>query len=224
MMRQYLKEKQTQMQQKQSNFYTRRGTHVYFKDASEIDVESVINKLEKKIPEHLLSEMEMVIIGHFEEFEERKISAFYENGIMHISNVQRSEEDMLDDLVHEVAHSNESANGYEIYADNKLRNEFLSKRERLYQNLRALKYDVEESWFQETEYDQNFEKFLFEEVGKEKLRMLCTGLFINAYAPVALREYFATGFTDFYLYPDHTLLKKISPQLFEKIVFLHKEE
>ena len=84
MMRQYLKEKQATMQQQQSDFYTARGTHVYFKDASEIDVESVINKLERKIPEHLLSEMEMIVVGQFEEFEERNISAFYENGILHI--------------------------------------------------------------------------------------------------------------------------------------------
>ena len=224
MMRQYLKEKQATMQQQQSDFYTARGTHVYFKDASEIDVESVINKLERKIPEHLLSEMEMIVVGQFEEFEERNISAFYENGILHISNIQQDENDMLDDLVHEVAHSVESINGFEIYGDEKLKREFLSKRERLHQHLSALGYDVNESWFKEVEYDPDFESFLFETVGKQKLRMICTGLFINAYAPVSLREYFATGFTDFYLHSEDTLLRKLSPQLFDKVINIHKGE
>lgn len=223
-MRQYLKEKQAAMQQQQSDFYTARGTHVYFKDASKIDVESVISRLEQKIPEHLLSEMEMIVVGQFEEFEERNISAFYENGILHVSNLQEDEEDMLDDLVHEVAHSIESINGFEIYGDEKLKNEFLSKRERLKNHLQSLGYSINQESFEEVEYDPEFESFLFKTVGKQKLRMICTGLFINAYAPVSLREYFATGFADFYLHPRDTLLRKLSPQLFEKIINLHKEE
>ena len=55
-----------------------------------------------------------------------------------------------------------------------------------------------------------------------KLALLLQGIFINAYAPTSLREYFATGFTDFYLEPDHTLLSSISPALYEKLIFLHR--
>jgi hypothetical protein len=46
------------------------------------------------------------------------------------------------------------------------------------------------------------------------------GLFINAYAAVSLREYFATGFTDFYLHPNHNFLKQVSPALYEKLLLL----
>jgi hypothetical protein len=35
-----------------------------------------------------------------------------------------------------------------------------------------------------------------------------------------LREYFATGFTEFYLDPNHKFLKKLSPALYDKIYFL----
>ena len=61
----------------------------YFKDQlmnPELDVERVTSKLERLIPKHLLSEIEMIIIGYFEEFEEKEISAFYKDGTLNISN------------------------------------------------------------------------------------------------------------------------------------------
>jgi len=46
---------------------------------------------------------------------------------------------------------------------------------------------------------------------------------VTPYAATSLREYFATGFTEFYLYPDtHGYIKKTSPELFKKLVQLHK--
>ena len=49
-------------------------------------------------------------------------------------------------------------------------------------------------------------------------------MFINAYAPTSLREYFATGFTDFYMRPDdRSALKSVSPVLYKKIFELNSE-
>ncbi len=224
-MLQYLKQKQKQLLEMRSDFYTARGTHVYFKDDlnnEDIDAERVVAKLESVIPDHLLSELEMIIIGWFDEFEERNINAFYKDGILHVSNVQDNEEDMFDDFVHEVAHSIEIPYSYEIYGDQEIRDEFLRKRKLLHDKLWALDYKAPLKWFMETEYDEEFDKFLFEKVGKDKLRMICMGLFINAYAAVSLREYFATGFTDFYLYSNHNFFKKVSPQLYKKITLLNE--
>ena len=164
----------------------------------------------------------MIIFGWFDEFEERNINAFYKDGILHVSNVQDNEEDMFDDFVHEVAHSIEIPYSYEIYGDQEIRDEFLRKRKLLHDKLWALDYKAPLKWFMETEYDEEFDKFLFEKVGKDKLRMICMGLFINAYAAVSLREYFATGFTDFYLYSNHNFFKKVSPQLYKKITLLNE--
>ena len=72
----------------------------------------------------------------------------------------------------------------------------------------------------ETEYDVEFDNFLLNKVGYDKLNMICMGLFINAYAATSLREYFATGFTDFYMHSDHNFLKKVSPRLYEKLFLL----
>ena len=223
MMLQHLKQKQKQLQEMRSDFYTARGTHVYFKDSldnDEIDVERVIAKIEGMLPEHLLSELEMVIIGWFDEFEDRDINAFYKDGAVHISNIQDDENDMIDDIVHEIAHSLESPYGYELYGDQNVKNEFLRKRKMLHDKLWALDYKAPLKWFMETEYDKEFDEFLFETVGKDKLRMICIGLFINAYAAVSLREYFATGFTDFYMHPNHNFLKQVSPALYKKLLLL----
>lgn len=222
-MLQHLKQKQKQLQEMRSDFYTSRGTHVYFKDDltnPEIDPERVVAKVESQLPEHLLSEVEIIVIGWFEEFEERGINAFYKDGILHISNDQDDEKDMYDDIVHEVAHSIESVYNYEIYGDQALKSEFLRKRKILHDKLWTLGHKAPLNWFMNTEYDKEFDEFLFQQVGKDKLRMICIGLFINAYSAVSLREYFATGFTDFYLHPDHGLLQKISPELTKKLLFL----
>jgi hypothetical protein len=210
-----------------SDFYTSRGTHVYFKDDlvnDEIDIERVVAKVEGALPEHLLSELEMIIVGWFDEFEERSINAFYENGILHVSNVQDDESDILDDIIHELAHSIEAPYGYEIYGDQKIKDEFLRKRKILHDKLWAMDYKAPLKWFMNTEYDKEFDEFLLEKVGSDKLRMICMGLFINAYAPTSLREYFATGFADFYLHSNHNFLKKVSPALYKKLLLLQDEE
>jgi hypothetical protein len=221
----HLHQKQKQMQEMRSDFYTSRGTHVYFKDDlenDEIDTERVVAKVESVIPDHLLSELEMIIIGWFDEFEERNINAFYKDGILHVSNIQDDEKDMFDDFVHEIAHSIESPYGYEIYSDQEVRDEFLRKRALLHDKLWSLDYKAPKEWFLNTEYDKEFDNFLFSTVGKDKLRLICMGLFINAYAAVSLREYFATGFTDYYLHPNHNFFKKVSPQLYKKLTFLNE--
>ena len=222
-MLQHLKRKQKQLQEMKSDFYTSRGTHVYFKDDlinDEIDIEQIIAKVEGALPEHLLSELEMVVIGWFDEFEERQLSAFYKDGILHISNQRNEEAGMYKDIVHEISHSVEEAYGYQIYGDQNIKEEFLRKRKILHDKLWALGYKAPLKWFMKTEYDKEFDQFLLEKVGPEKMRMICMGLFINAYAPTSLREYFATGFADFYLHSNHNYLKKLSPALYEKLLLI----
>ena len=70
MLRTYLENKQNQLMNQQVDFYTPGGIQVYFKDALEnpdIDVESVVASVEGKIPNHLLSEIEMIAVGWFKD-------------------------------------------------------------------------------------------------------------------------------------------------------------
>ena len=223
----YIQESQKKLLETVNNFYTPTGIHVYFKDPllnDEIDIENVISKVEEKVPSHLLSEVEMMIIGWFEEFEERKLNAFYRDGTLHVSNAQDDDIDMYDDIVHEIAHSIEAPLGYVIYADEKIKNEFLRKRKYLHNILNTNGFEIPLSVFMNPEYDEEFDMLLYEKVGYDKLGALTRGLFISPYAVTSLREYFASGFTEYYLDSNHNYLKNVSPELYKKLLLIQDAE
>jgi ribosome-binding ATPase YchF (GTP1/OBG family) len=223
----YIKQRQKMREQK-DNFYTANGIHVYTKDQMVndlVDLEGVVADLEAKLPDHIRDGVEMVIVGHFDEFDERGINAFYKDGALYVSNVQDDDEDLLDDLVHETAHSVEEQYGMEIYADQKIKQEFMRKREHLYNVLWKMGFKAPKEMFADIEYNQEFDEFLYQHVGYDKLSEILKGIMVSTYAATSLREYFATGFTEFYLYPSsHGYLQKTSPELYKKLVQLHKPE
>ena len=225
MLQKYIQEQQKKLEK--SDFYSSGGIHVYFKDPvdnDEINVELCVSHLEKKVPSHLLGEIEMIIIGWFEEFAERHINAFYKDGALHISNVQDDAEDLFDDILHETAHSIETPYGHYLYGDDKLKKEFLRKRKHLHDILWANGFKAPETFFANTEYNKEFDMFLYEKIGYDKLSSLMSGLFINPYAATSLSEYFATAFTEFYINSNHKFLKTISPAVYKKLFLLQDEE
>ena len=188
-----------------------------------VDLDTVISNLEAKLPDHIRDGVEMIIVGRFDEFEERDINAFYKDGALYVSNIQSDNDDLLDDLVHETAHSVEEQYGMEIYADQEIKDEFLRKRMHLYNMLWNMGFKAPRDMFLDTEYDQEFDEFLHQDVGYDKLSEILKGVMVTPYAATSLREYFATGFTEFYLYPDsHDYLQKTSPELYRKLVQLHR--
>ena len=211
---------------KVNNFYTSAGIHVYIKDplTNGLDMEEIVSIVENRIPKKFLTEVEMIIVGDLEEFEDRKINAMYKDGCLYITNEQDDADDLIDDIIHEIAHSLEEPFGLEIYGDKKLSSEFLNKRGQLRSILWAHDYKTQLNFFMNTEYDIEFDDFLLNKVGYDKLSILMQGLFISPYAATSLREYFATGFTDFFMEPDHRLLKSVSPILYKKIVKLYKDD
>lgn len=221
-------QKRQKMLEETRNFYTASGIHVFTKDDlvnDLVDLEEVISKLETLLPEHIRDGIEMVIVGQFDEFQERGINAFYKDGALYVSNFQSDNADLLDDLVHETAHSVEEQYGMDIYADQEIKDEFLRKRMHMYNVLWNMGFEPSEEDFLETEYDQDFDEYLHQDIGYDKLSEILKGIMVTPYAATSLREYFATGFTEFYLYPDsHNYLKKTSPELYKKLVQLHQAD
>ena len=223
----HLKESQKKRLQKNSDFYTPSGLHVFFKEPmtnDNVDVEDVIAKVESRLPKHLYSEIEMIIVGWFDEFEERSINAYYDSGTIYVSNTQDDVNDMADDIIHEIAHSVEIPHGYFIYGDNKIRDEFLRKRKHLHDLLWSKGFKAPLSFFMNLEYDEEFDMFLYEKVGYDKLASMLQGVFISPYAATSLQEYFATAFTEFYLDSDHGFFKKVSPAVYEKVYKLQNPD
>ena len=102
-----------------------------------IDVQEVIDTIEAKIPPHLFFEVDTVMVGQFDFLADRALEALYKDAAIYITNDLATERDLLENLIHEMSHSLEPAMGHFIYGDQKLKSEFLAKRERLYMNLRS---------------------------------------------------------------------------------------
>lgn len=191
---------------------------VYQKDQlpDNVDAQAIFRSVEKLIPSKLFSGLKGVQIGHQEIFDDREANALYKDGVFYITQDQDNAADLIDDIVHEFAHHAEVLYPEQIYGDQKIKKEFLKKRYELEFELKSEGYWTQEYDFKNLKFDEDFDQFLYKRVGKNLLRMITSGMFIRPYGSVSLREYFATGFEQYFL-GSKQKLKKISPELYNKI-------
>lgn len=194
---------------------------VFVKDPlpEDISLRIVLRRIENLIPHYLVSNVDAVYVGQFDEFVEMETNAAYKDGALYITNDQHDEDDMIDDIVHEIAHAVEELAYEEIYADDKVEIEFLGKRKRLQSILRSENFNVQHYNFLNPQYSKEFDTFLYREVGYPLMTTLTMGLFVSPYAATSLHEYFARGVEEYYL-KDKNYLTKISPLLYNKIYYL----
>lgn len=201
---------------------------VFVKDQlpEEVSIEACLKEIEDNIPERLLHELDSIYIGQFDEFIERDINAFYRDGAIFVTNDQSDNRDLIDDIIHEIAHSVETCYTSQIYGDDLLEEEFLGKRHRLYDLLRQHELDFDitrvQKLFFNLKYSLKFDNLLYKRVGYPFLTSISAGLFCNPYAITSLREYFASGFEEYYM-GDRMFLKKACPHLFNKITELSED-
>tara|TARA_R110002126_G_scaffold28343_1_gene94206 strand:+ start:76 stop:774 length:699 start_codon:yes stop_codon:yes gene_type:complete len=193
---------------------------IFINDAfisEDIDFDYVINYIEQKVPSHMFGEVDMILIGENSYFNERELEAVYKDGAILVNNTLLSNKDYIENIVHEMAHATEYQYGMFLYGDYKLEQEFLGKRNKFYYLAKAEGYNVEEEDFKNPEYSQEFDEFLYREIGYEKLNNMLMGLFVSPYASTSLQEYYANGVENYFL-DDKRYLSKISPVLHEKIL------
>jgi hypothetical protein len=197
--------------------------HVFIKDQiiGDVEINNVLNKVKKSIPLHLFSGLDAIYVGQFKELQQREVNAAFMDGALYISNVQQDEETMLEDLIHEIAHSLEEIANFNMYQDDSIYDEFLAKRLRLQKILESNGYNTSKQNFTKLEYDVKFDKYLYEEVGYPALHTMTVNLFCSPYGATSLREYFANGF-EFYFVKNRQLVKKVSPQLYKKLIEVEK--
>jgi len=203
------------------------GIEVYEKDqiTDDVDVRMVLSEIIKRIPDHLLSNVDSIYIGSFDFLKERDVQAAYENSSIFITNEQDTEEDMMDDIVHEIAHSIEEKYVREIYEDQKIESEFLQKRKKLYEILTEEGLNPDEKMFLDPVYSREMDLYLYEDVGYDRLNFIALsyGLYTSAYCATSLREYFANGF-EYYFLDDPEYLREICPILYRKIKEIHEDD
>ena len=183
---------------------------------SDIDLQAIFHSLENLFPARYFKDLKEVRIEHIPEFDQRGVNALYRNGVFYITNQQDNAKDIIDDVIHEFAHHLEMLYPTEIYGDEKLIKEFLTKRAQLEFELRSEGYWTQEFDFRNLKFDTEFDNFLYKRVGKQMLKMVTSGIFVRPYASVSLREYFATGFEAYYM-GNKEILKQLSPILYNKI-------
>jgi len=188
--------------------------------SDEVNMEEFIDEIGIRIPRHLLQNIEIIYVGDFPDLDGR--NAAYIDGAIYITNKEPTTHDMLENVIHEIAHSIESTYGTQIYSDNKLQNEFLGKRGKLKAILDAHGYEIPEKHYINTEYSKAFDEFLSDSVGYPVLLNLTMGLFASPYGATSLKEYFANGFEKFYL-GEPKLVKETSPALYNTLVGLYTE-
>ena len=199
---------------------------IYIKDVlpEEVDPNFVFLYAAKKIPSHLLRNIDIIYVGEFDNIKKQRANAVFENGAIFISNEQDNDIDMIDDLIHEIAHSNEEQYRELVYADDRLEKEYAWKRKSLYRLLKDAKgYKVSMDFILDFSYNEETENFLYDVVGYTTLNSLINGIFTSTYSAVSLREYFARGFEEFFL-GDRKRLKEICPILYSKIDELYNLE
>ena len=191
---------------------------VYVKDQlpDHINLKNVLMSVERIIPYHLSKEVDGIYVGQFKDWSEREVNSMFKDASIFVTNEQDDDEDMIDDIIHEFAHSIESPMGDIIYTGGQLQQEFVGKRKRLYFLIKSEGHDVSSEKFMNSEYDEKFDDFLYKKIGYEILSSIAMGLFITPYAATSLREYFATGYVE-YLMGDRGYLMKVSPALYKKI-------
>ena len=183
-----------------------------------VNLGSVLQTIEEKVPKVFFHNVDSIYIGQFKEFEERHVNAFYSDRAIFVTNHQDNSEDLLDDIVHETAHAVERMFPAYIY-DHYLEHEFLSKREKLFRRLKAEDWDVKIGPFLEAEHSQEFDQFLYMNIGYPLLTSLTSDLFNSPYAITSLQEYWANGFEHYFI-GDSQRIKNISPTLYKKIITL----
>tara|TARA_Y100001937_G_scaffold38616_2_gene54933 strand:- start:655 stop:1326 length:672 start_codon:yes stop_codon:yes gene_type:complete len=210
------------IQNKKSDNFTYKGIEVIIKDKIEQDVsiEKVLKIVTSKIPNHLTSNFKRLYIGDFENMREREIQAFYSNKSIYITNRLKNDEDLLDDLIHEISHSIEEKYSKIIYGDKKIEEEFLTKRKQMWSELKNNSIELPLGYFLNPKYDLEFDTILYKEIGYDLLSAVTSNIFYSPYAATSIGEYFANGFEAFFMNQEVARLKNISPQLFKKIIQL----
>ena len=190
---------------------------VYFKDGltKKINFDSVCKRVGNLLPAFLFKNISAVAIGQYDTLDDRDVDSVYDKRIIYLTNVQDDEEDIIENILHEVAHSLEEIYSQQIYGDGLLKKEFLKKRKQLYNEL-SQKYTLDDKYFRKTEYSKTLDVLFYKKIGYDTLSYFTEPLFVSPYSATSLREYFSEGFEKFYL-GHQQLTMDLSPELYSKI-------
>jgi len=219
-MRDYLIELHKKTQERKEYMLYNVPVYILNKLPSSLNIINILDIVKDELSVKLIENIDAIYVGKFKELDDRALDAMFQDGAIWISSDvdERfiTEEIIANNIVHEVAHSLEDRYNHFIYEDGNIEKEYHSKKYKLMEILKAEGYEVFFDLFFKLEYLSEFDRFLYKEVGYDKLALLSLGLFITPYSVTTIREYFGNGF-QMYLSAEQNYLKDISPTLYNKI-------
>lgn len=187
---------------------------------NDVNLNKVLKHIEITVPEVLCRDIDSIFIGQYDFLKQKNLEAVYQDGAIYITNEQESDKTFLANLIHEIAHCVEESYPLDVYGDGLLESEFLAKRRTMFETLKSHKlnkYDLDV--FLDPEYSPDFDSYLDQDIGYQKLHNLLQGLFVSPYAATSLREYFANAFEHCFT-GNISRVKSISPAAYQKVMSL----
>ena len=178
-----------------------------------VSIPELAAEVEELLPAQLLQGVDVFYIGNFKELQGS--NAMYADGAIYMTSLEPTTEDMVENVLHEVAHSLADTFSHHVF-DSDLVSEFKAKRETLKNILASHDYRLPDPYFENIEYNKRFDKFLADDVGYPTLLSLTMGLFASPYGATSIQEYFANGFEKYFLDSPYRV-RKLSPVLCRKI-------
>ena len=124
--------------------------------------------------------------------------------------------DLKDDIIHELGHAVEQKYYEPLFEDQEIKNEYFGKIKKLKNYIIFEGLPLKKVNFFNESYNKEFDDYLMNTIGYDKLRYFTKDLFLDVYSITSLSEYFATGFEDYFSGNKKTL-KNTCPILFSKI-------
>ena len=173
---------------------------VYFKDGltKKINMDSVCKRTANILPSSYFSNVSALSIGQYDTLDDRSVDSVFDKKVIYLTNVQDDEDDIIENIIHEVAHSLEEIYSETIYGDGLIKKEFLKKRKQLYNEL-STKFSIEDRYFRKTEYSKTLDTLFYKKIGYDTLSYFTEPLFVSPYSATSLREYFSEGFENYYM-------------------------
>ena len=190
---------------------------VYFKDGltKKINMDSVCKRTANILPPFYFKNVSALSVGQYDTLDDRAVDSVFDKKIIYLTNVQDDEDDIIENIIHEVAHSLEEVYSETIYGDGLLKKEFLKKRKQLYNEL-STKFSIEDRYFRKTEYSKTLDTLFYKKIGYDTLSYFTEPLFVSPYSATSLREYFSEGFENYYM-GQQQLVMELCPELYNKI-------
>jgi hypothetical protein len=108
---------------------------------SDIDLEHVLEEIASSVPNSFIDLIEGIYIGQFPELKNREIQAMLKDGAIYLSNfedeVDVTEDVIIDDIIHEIAHSIEDEYHSLLYYYGIVEKEYIGNKKRLMDTLEA---------------------------------------------------------------------------------------